>query len=122
MRFAIAIVTIHSTVGRRFIEQTEKWEINILMTFNVNDCNNFMIIFNTILYVSEYIAETIKHFNENFSVSNPPTIPSGAVTTEVSNDALDIDDIDDDESSTDDENTSNSIHIFDKSKFTLINV
>lgn len=44
-------------------------------------------------------------------------MPPGAMTTEVSNDALDVDDIDDDESSTNDENSSNSIHIFDKSKF-----
>lgn len=44
-------------------------------------------------------------------------MPPGAITTEISNEALDDDDMDDDETSTDDENTSNSIHIFDKSEF-----
>lgn len=43
-------------------------------------------------------------------------MPPGAITTEISNDALDMDDMDDDETSTDDENASNSIHIFDKSE------
>lgn len=56
----------------------------------------------------------------NFSVSNPPTMPPGAITTEVSNDALDVDDIDDDETSTDDGTASNSINIFDKSEFSFL--
>lgn len=56
----------------------------------------------------------------NFPVSNPPTLPPGAITTEVSNDAIDVDDIDGDGASTNDENASNSIHIFDKSELVFL--
>lgn len=58
-----------------------------------------------------------KMFLMEFSVSNPPTMPPGAITTEISNDSIDVDDVDSGESSSDDENSSNSIHIFDKSEF-----
>lgn len=60
-----------------------------------------------------------KMFLMEFSVSNPPTMPPGAITTEVSNDSIDVDDVDSGETSPDDENSSNSIHIFDKSEFSL---